>query len=72
MLDAVPDNRHVEPGNSIWPLIAALATGVMFITSVYTPWGLVIGTVVLTPAMFGWLWPRKMKRPEHEVVELPV
>jgi cytochrome c oxidase subunit 1 len=71
MLDAVPDSRHEEPGDSIWPLIAALATGAMFIISVYTPWGLVIGAALLLPAMFGWLWPRPLKRAEHEVVELP-
>ena len=71
LLDAVPDSRHEEPGHTIWPLIAAIATGVMFITSVYTPWGLVIGAVLLTPPMFGWLWPRRLERADHEVVEVP-
>ena len=70
-LDAIPDSRHTEPGPSIWPLLAALATGAMFIISVYTPWGLIIGMALLTPAMFGWLWPRKLKHEEHEIVELP-
>ena len=71
VLDAVPDNRHNEPGPTVTPLLTGLAIGALFIVSVFTPWGLVIGAVLVAPPLFGWLWPRKLKEPQHEVVELP-
>jgi cytochrome c oxidase subunit 1 len=55
--DAEPDNRHKLPGRSIAPLFAALAVGVFFIGSVFTPWGAVLGAALLTPALIGWGWP---------------
>jgi cytochrome c oxidase subunit 1 len=63
--DARPDNRHELPGPAIAPLFAALAIGVLFIGVVFTPWGLVIGSVLLTPALIAWGWPHeKSNRPE--------
>jgi hypothetical protein len=58
LVDAEPDHLHREPEDSSWPLWAALATGLLFITLVYTPWGVAIGLVALVPAMVGWGWPR--------------
>ena len=52
------------PEPSIWPLLAALATGVTFITLIFTPWGLPLGAVCLTAALVGWAWP---SRKEHEL-----
>ncbi len=46
------------PGPSIWPLLLALAVGVTFITLIFTPWGLPIGTVLSFAAFAGWVWPR--------------
>ena len=43
----------------IWPFVAALATGVMFITAIFTAWGIVIGLVLLFPPLVLWGWPRK-------------
>jgi cytochrome c oxidase subunit I+III len=64
--DARPDNRHELPGPAIAPLFAALAIGVLFIGAVFTPWGLVVGSVLLTPALIGWGWPRK-RREQREL-----
>ena len=64
MLDAEPDNRMRLPGSTIWPLLAAIATGITFITLVFTPWGLPIGVVLVTAAFIGWGWPT---RKEHEL-----
>jgi cytochrome c oxidase subunit 1 len=64
MLDAEPDNRMRLPDPSVWPLLAAIATGVTFITLIFTPWGLPIGAVLITLAFIGWGWP---SRREHEL-----
>jgi cytochrome c oxidase subunit I+III len=58
LVDAEPDHLHRAPEDSSWPLWAALATGLLFITLVFTPWGVAIGLVALVPAMIGWGWPR--------------
>ena len=68
LLDAEPQVRHPEPGSTPWPLVAALATGVFWITSIFTPWGVVIGSVLLFPALVAWAWPRG-KPPEEERAE---
>ena len=57
-LDAVPDNRHKHPKESIWPLAMALATGVTFIGAVFTPWAYVWGFLLIVLAFAGWAWPR--------------
>ncbi|HEX2139441.1 MAG TPA: cytochrome c oxidase subunit I [Woeseiaceae bacterium] len=62
-LDAVPDNRQEMPGPTIWPFVAALAIGVTFITSIFTPWGAVLGAALLLPPLLKWGWPK----PKHEV-----
>jgi cytochrome c oxidase subunit I+III len=37
LLDATPDHRSPSAGPSIWPLLAALVTGVGFIVSIFNP-----------------------------------
>jgi cytochrome c oxidase subunit 1 len=64
MLDAEPDSRMRVPEPTVWPLLAALATGGTFITLIFTPWGLPIGVVLITFAFVGWGWPTKR---EHEL-----
>jgi cytochrome c oxidase subunit 1 len=59
LMDAEPDHRHDSPEPTIWPFVAALATGVMFITAIFTVWGLVIGLLLLFPPLLLWGWPRK-------------
>ena len=64
LLDAEPDSRLRDPEPSVWPLLTALATGVTFITLIFTPWGLPIGAVLFGAALTGWAWP---SRHEHEL-----
>jgi cytochrome c oxidase subunit 1 len=64
VLDAEPDSRMRLPEPTIWPLVAALATGTTFITLIFTPWGFPIGVVLITLAFIGWAWPT---RKEHEL-----
>ncbi|MGH7510050.1 MAG: cytochrome c oxidase subunit I [Gemmatimonadales bacterium] len=63
VLDALPDSRHRHPGDSIWPMLTALATGVTFITLIFTPWGLPLGSVLLAITCTAWAWP---DREEYE------
>jgi cytochrome c oxidase subunit I+III len=59
IMDAEPDHRHDSPEPTIWPFLAALATGVMFITAIFTAWGLVIGGILVFPPLVMWGWPNR-------------
>jgi cytochrome c oxidase subunit I+III len=61
-LDAAPDSRHEMPGESVWPLVMALAVGVTFIGAVFRPRFYVIGFVLGVIAFAGWGWPRGGRR----------
>ena len=58
VLDAEPDHRTEFPTPSIWPLLTALATTVLFIGSIFTPWAVVYGAVPVFITMIGWFWPK--------------
>jgi cytochrome c oxidase subunit I+III len=69
MLDAEPDSRHRHPTPSIWPLLTAMGTTVLFVTLIFTPWGAVIGTPLLLLGLLGWGWPRGRDHREQRLVE---
>jgi cytochrome c oxidase subunit 1 len=69
LLDADPDSRHRHPPPTIWPLLAAVATSVLFITLIFTPWGVVIGVPLLFVAFLGWAWPRGRDHQEQVMIE---
>ncbi len=58
VLDAEPQTKQTHPGPTITPLLAALATGVFFISLMFTPWGFVVGAILLLPTLIAWGWPR--------------
>jgi cytochrome c oxidase subunit 1 len=58
VVDALPQARESSPQNSIWPLWAALATTVMLIWSIFSPWAVVWGSLPLAVALIGWFWPK--------------
>jgi hypothetical protein len=68
-LDAEPDSRHDHPGHTIWPFIVAVTIGIFFITLIFTPWGMPIGTVLGFAAYARYIWPKKNHDPS--IVELP-
>jgi cytochrome c oxidase subunit 1 len=70
LLDGEPDSRHAHPGPSIWPFVVSLMIGVMFISGIFTPWGFVIGPVIMFPPMVAWLWER-YHRPAAPPEETP-
>jgi cytochrome c oxidase subunit 1 len=58
-LDAEPDHRDLFPAPTIWPFLAAVATGILFIWSIFSPWGVVWGAIPLAITLTGWFWPNK-------------
>ncbi|MDB5515574.1 MAG: ctaD [Tardiphaga sp.] len=55
---AEPEAREASPRNSIWPLWAAVATSVMLIWSIFSPWAVVWGSIPVAIALIGWFWPK--------------
>jgi heme/copper-type cytochrome/quinol oxidase subunit 1 len=69
VLDAEPDHRTRLPRPSIWPFITALAVSGLFIGSIFTPWAVPIGSVPVTVALIGWLWPSQQDHQEQLAME---
>jgi cytochrome c oxidase subunit I+III len=68
LLDAEPDHRYPLPGPSLWPFLTGIATSIMFVWSIFDPWGVVWGSIPVFIAMIGWFWPTPgKKRLEHGV-----
>ena len=59
---AQPETREVVPAPSIWPFLAAIATTVMLIGSIFTPWAVVWGTPPIAVTLIGWFWPKGERR----------
>ena len=59
LLDAEPHHRLAFPTPTLWPLITAIATTVMFVSSIFTPWAVVWGSIPPTIALIAWFWPRR-------------
>jgi len=57
--DAEPDHRLWMPSSSIWPFLSALATTVLFVGSIFTPWAVVWGTVPVAITATWWFWPKR-------------
>jgi cytochrome c oxidase subunit I len=62
--DARPEARESSPRNSIWPFWSAVATTILLIGSIFTPWAVVWGAVPVAIALTFWFWPRGA--PEEE------
>jgi cytochrome c oxidase subunit I len=58
VVEAIAEARESSPRNSIWPLLAAIATSVMLIWSIFTPWAVVWGSIPIAIALIGWFWPK--------------
>jgi cytochrome c oxidase subunit 1 len=55
---ATPESREASPRNSIWPFWTAVATSIMLIWSIFTPWAVVWGSIPVVIALIGWFWPK--------------
>ncbi|MFL6820688.1 MAG: cytochrome c oxidase subunit I [Bradyrhizobium sp.] len=67
VMTAKPDLREPSAEPSAWPFIATVATTVMFICSIFSPWAVLFGAVPATIALIAWFWP-KSPAPEREPV----
>ena len=63
--EARADLREASPEPSIWPLLAAIATGITFISSIFTPWAVVWGSCIVGVMLIGWFWPKGSKEDEE-------
>ncbi|QKK26784.1 cytochrome c oxidase subunit I [Rhizobium hidalgonense] len=61
---ATPQGRESSVPHSIWPLWAAVATSIVLIWSIFTPWAVVWGSIPVAVALTGWFWPKGA--PEEE------
>ena len=69
VLDARPDVREPSPEPTIWPLVAAGATTVLFISSIFSPWAIVIGSVPVGAALIAWFWPKGRHHEGEPVID---
>ncbi len=67
VMSASPDVREPSAEPSPWPFVAAAATTVLFVGSIFSPWAILFGTVPGTIALTAWFWP-KSPAPESEPV----
>lgn len=58
VVEALPEARESSPQNSVWPFWAAVATSVMLIWSIFSPWAVVWGSIPIAIALIGWFWPK--------------
>jgi cytochrome c oxidase subunit 1 len=65
LTDARPDLRENTPDPSVWPLLSALAVGAAFILSIFTPWAVVWGGLIVAVTLVGWFWPKAFKEDEE-------
>jgi cytochrome c oxidase subunit 1 len=57
--DAELDHRLWLPGSTPWPFLAAIATTILFVGSIFTPWAVVWGAVPVAIAATFWFWPKR-------------
>ncbi|HYG28772.1 MAG TPA: cytochrome c oxidase subunit I [Allosphingosinicella sp.] len=69
VIDARPDLREPSPIPTIWPFVASLALAALFVSSMFTPWAVVIGTPPLAAALVAWFWPKSPDVTPEPVIE---
>ena len=68
VVDAAPDLREPVPEASLWPFIASVAVGVLFISSIFSPWAIPVGAIPCAIALTAWFWPKELKREPEPVI----
>jgi cytochrome c oxidase subunit 1 len=69
VLDALPDHRMTSPDPSPWPFLSAVATTILFIGSIFTPWAIVWGSVPVAIALIMWFWPKRNENAQDLALE---
>jgi len=57
--DAAPDHRLWLPASSLAPFATAVATTILFVGSIFTPWAVVWAAVPVAMGATWWFWPKK-------------
>jgi cytochrome c oxidase subunit 1 len=65
---ATPDLREPVAEASLWPFMAACAIAVFFITSIFSPWAVVFGSIPAAIAIAAWFWPKELKRNPEPII----
>jgi cytochrome c oxidase subunit I len=65
---ATPDVREPVPEPSLWPFIASIVTGILFVCSIFSPWSIPVGAIPLAIALTAWFWPKDLKRTAEPVI----
>jgi cytochrome c oxidase subunit 1 len=65
---AAPDLREPVPAASLWPFIASIAVGILFVSSIFSPWAVVFGAIPAAIAITAWFWPKEIKREPEPVI----
>ena len=68
VLSAEPDLREPSAMPSIWPFASAVATSVLFICSIFSPWAVAFGAIPVAIALTAWFWPSELKPSPEPVV----
>ena len=67
--EARPDSRMNFPESTPWPFLAAVATTVLFVGSIFTPWAVVWGAIPVTITLIAWFWPKPHEAAEELALE---
>jgi cytochrome c oxidase subunit 1 len=67
--EARPDSRMVFPKPTPWPFLAAVATTILFMGSMFSPMSVIWGTIPVVIAMIAWFWPRAREASEELALE---
>ena len=62
--EARPELREQTPDPSIWPFLAAVAVGIAFIASIFSPYAVLWGSALVAVTIVGWFWPKSAKEDE--------
>jgi hypothetical protein len=65
---AAPDLREPVAEASLWPFVAACATAVFFVSSIFSPWAVVFGSIPTAIALAAWFWPKQIERNPEPVI----
>jgi cytochrome c oxidase subunit 1 len=57
--DAELDHSLWLPSSSLAPFVTALATTVLFVGSIFTPWAVVWAALPVAAGATWWFWPKK-------------
>jgi len=68
-LDARPDHRYIFPQPSIWPFASAVATKIMLIASIFSPWAIVWGSLLVAVPVTACFWPKRAETEKHLALE---